>query len=90
MTILVFYIAYLVNNLKQIYFKIEQTFKEPTLNALNYSDFNKSFDNFVHTIKLVSNGELNFNLNEIDTTHFESKFGKMFNLFYNWKKEYTF
>jgi hypothetical protein len=47
---------------------------EPTLNALNYSDFNKSFDKFVHTIKLASNGEFNLNLSEIDTTQFKSKY----------------
>jgi hypothetical protein len=60
--------------------------QEPTLNAINntnsnnlisnnsFSDFNKSFDNFVNTIRLASTGEINFNLNEIDTTQFKSKF----------------
>lgn len=55
-------------------------FPEPTLNEINTStsnqpliDFNKSFDNFVQNIKLASNGEVNWNLNEIDTSDFQSK-----------------
>ena len=51
----------------------DHIFIEPTLNAINYNDFSKSFDNFVQTIKMASTGELNFNLNEIDTTQFKSK-----------------
>lgn len=54
---------------------------EPTLNAINTNqsqsntnqnfDFNQSFDNFVQNIRLASNGEVNWNLNDIDTTDFQ-------------------
>lgn len=49
---------------------------EPTLNALNASnnlqfDLNQNFDNFVQNIRLASNGEVNWNLNDIDTSDFQ-------------------
>lgn len=47
-------------------------FLDPTLNTLNNTDLNTSFDHFVKNIKLASNGEVNWNLNDIDTTQFKS------------------
>ena len=48
-------------------------FADPTLNALNTSDFNTSFDTFVQSIRIASNGEINWNLNDIDTSQFKCK-----------------
>ena len=47
--------------------------QEPTLNSLNTIDFNKSFDDFVKGIKLASNGEVNWNISDIDTSQFKCK-----------------
>jgi len=48
---------------------------EPTLNALNANssalDFNQSFDNFVRNVQRASNGEVNWNLSDIDTSDFQ-------------------
>lgn len=49
-----------------------QLFSEPTLNTINSGDFNTSFDKFVHSVRLASNGELNWSLNDIDTSQFKS------------------
>ena len=46
--------------------------KDPTLNTLNNTDLNTSFDHFVKNIKLASNGEVNWSLNDIDTSQFKS------------------
>ncbi|RNA10417.1 Forkhead box J3 [Brachionus plicatilis] len=50
--------------------KISETVTEPTLNSINTLDFNKSFDNFVENVKLVSGGDVNWN--EIDTSQFKN------------------
>ena len=42
------------------------------MNTINSSDFNTSFDKFVHSVRLASNGEINWNLNDIDTSQFKS------------------
>ena len=44
------------------------------MNTLNNTDLNTSFDHFVKNIKLASNGEVNWSLNDIDTSQFKSKF----------------
>ena len=48
-------------------------FAEPTLNTLNSTDFNTSFDTFMQSIRIASNGEINWNLNDIDTSQFKCK-----------------
>lgn len=55
-------------------------FLEPTLNSINTLDFNKSFDNFVENVKLVSGSEVNWN--EIDTSQFKSKQEKIFLIYF--------
>ncbi len=49
-------------------------FAEPTLNMLNTSDYNTSFDTFVQSIRIASTGEINWNLNDIDTSQFKCNF----------------
>ena len=44
---------------------------EPTLNAINCNDFNTSFDCFMQSFKLASSGEINWSLNDIDTSQFK-------------------
>lgn len=46
------------------------TMTEPTLNAINTIDCNRSFDNFIQNIKLAT-AEVNWN--DIDTSQFKCK-----------------
>lgn len=52
---------------------MNHTFTEPTLNTLNSMDFNTSFDTFMQSIRIASNGEINWNLNDIDPSEFKCK-----------------
>jgi hypothetical protein len=53
---------------------MSHTFVEPTLNTLNSTDYyNTSFDTFMQSIRIASNGEINWNLNDIDTSQFKCK-----------------
>ena len=47
-------------------------FKDQNLNSLNLSQLNSSFESLVANIKQASNGEVLWNISEIDTSDFKS------------------